>query len=748
MRGGRVVRSWIGVGVGFAVAASLGVILIGCQRDSKPDAQAVFEEARDLINDGKYEEGLAKMRALVDASPGDPDIQLKYGQSLMASGQPSLAVWPLSRAIDDPAYLVEAGLLLARAQTEAGSGIDAIKTATRILEAEPENEDALMARVEASLRENLEERALEDLDRAEKLGADESRIDILRLDALLGLGREEEAEALLTKLADRAEELRSENPADAARLCAAIATFTFERGDVEGAKERFDECLEDHGMDNAILVQAAIQFFDDHGEGDRATDVYKRRFEKNEDRLDLRVDYADRLQRTGKSEEGEKLLLAVTEKQKGVWLALVDFYAIAHDIPKALNALDEAIAASPIEREDWRFTRADFLLELGRIERAEEALADIDVPAHRALIEARIALARGELDRAIERFEEGIRLWPDNPDARYMAAYAYERRGDWTKAASHYREAARMEHPHYLSSLALAGLQRDLGDMEGVQFLLLRLAEQRPNDPLVAEKLVQYASDTGSGELGIRMLNHLARIRGQAAHAVALAAARVAQTEGPEAALAAIDKSGLDVLDPAHVEALESRTRLLLELDRADEALAHLEKARGRTSDSARLLVLRASIHAAREATELARADLQRALALDGKSIPALLDLAALEVGAGQRDLAMKHYAEAIPLESAAAKPELPNPGKATLALARLEIEAGDREAARKRLRALLDENPRQGEAAWLILQTHSEESGSGLDDASRRDLALRASVFYRSPAAVDYWKKLNAGTS
>jgi len=244
------------------------------------------------------------------------------------------------------------------------------------------------------------------------------------------------------------------------------------------------------------------------------------------------------------------------------------------------------------------------------------------------------------------------------------------------------------------------------------------------------------------------MLNFLARIRGQAPHAVALAAARVEQTEGPEAALAAIDKSGLDVLAPAHVEALEFRIRLLLELDRDEEALAQLEKARSKASDTARLLALRASIRRARGELELARADLEKALELDPKHVPALLDLAALEVETDRPKEAMKHYAEAIPLETAAAKPELPNPGKATLALARLEIDAGDREAARKRLRALLDENPRQGQAAWMLLQTYSEGVGDGLDDTARRDLALRASVFYRSPAAVDYWKKLNASAS
>jgi len=729
------------------VAAALGcLVLIGCQDDARPDTNAVLEHARDLITDRRYAEGLEAMRGLVDANPDDARIQMLYGEALMASGQPSLAVWPLSRAMRDPDQLVHAGLLLARAQNATGSGIDAIQTTTRVLEADPKNEEALLIRAQAHLGESLEERALEDLDLAEKLGTDKPTIDLLRLDALLGLGREADAEALLAELTDEADQMRDEDPENAARLCAATATFTFERGRIDDAKKRFDKCLEGDGMLQWILVQAAVNFFDEHGEIARSTEIFKRRFDHDPTRLEARVLYADRLQKVGRTSEGEALLLEATKDQPVAWTALADLYAIGGDVRKALDALDKAIAANPKTREDWLFSRADFLLALGEIDQAEEALEKIEIPAHRALLEARIASARGDLDLAAKRFEEGIRLWPDNPDARYLAARVYERKGDWKQAAAHFREAARMDPPHFASSMELAALQRALGDTEGVSFLLMRLADEHPRDPRVIEKLIEYATDTNSAELGVRMLNLLSRIHGKAGRAVALAAHRMEKTEGPEAALAAIDQTGLDVLDPANLEALEARVGLLETLGRGDEAMAAIEKAMARDPKSAGLLVLRASVHRERDEQELARADLEQALALDGRSLPALLALAELEQAAGRSDLARKLYAEAIPIEAGLTKPDEPGESKASVALARIEIGAGELDAGRARLRGVLDGNPRQGDAAWLLLQSYAEGGGGGkLGEKERADLALRASVFEGSPAARDYFKKLNA---
>jgi tetratricopeptide (TPR) repeat protein len=580
------------------------------------------------------------MRGLVDANPDDARLQMLYGEALIASGQPSLAVWPLARAMRSPEHLVHSGLLLARAQRDTGSGIDAIQTATRVLEVDPDNEEAILLRAQAHLGESLEDRALEDLDLAEKLGSDKAMLDLLRLDALLGLGREEDAEKLLAELTVEAEAMREDEPDKAARLCAATATFTYERGRIEEAKKRFDECLEGDGFLHWTLVQAATDFFDKHGELERTTELLKRRFDHDPTILEARVMYADRLQRVGRLDEAEALLLEATDEQKAAWMALADLYAIAGDVRKALGALDKAIEASPKPPEDWLFSRADFLLALGEVDQAEKAVEAIEIPAHRALLKARIAMARGRLEEAIREFEEGIRLWPDNPDARYLAARVYERKGDWKQAAAHYREAARMEPPHYASSLALAELQRALGDMEGVSFLLLRLGDKHPNDAKVIEKLIEHAGDTGNAELGLRMMTHLSRLRGQAPHAVALAAERMELAEGPEAALAAIDKTGLDVLEPANVEALEARCRLLIALDREADASQAIERALEKAPDSARLLVLRAFVHREAGRIEPARADLEQARRIDPEHLPAVLELASLEAAEGNPDVA------------------------------------------------------------------------------------------------------------
>jgi tetratricopeptide (TPR) repeat protein len=723
------------------MAAGLAALVLGaCSSPEDMDPDQKMEEATQLIAARRYREGLEIMQGLVEASPGDARLQLHYGQALIASGQMSLAVWPLSRATRDPEYLVPAGLLLARAQFRAGSGIDAVNTATRVLEAEPDNEMALFIRVEALLSENLEERALEDLDRLEAISDDTASVVLLRLDALLGLRREDEAEALLSEMAEKAEAMRAEDPVNAARLCAATSTFTAERGDIDGARERFAACLESEGVEHMVLARAAIDFYDRIGEAKLATDIFLRRFEEHTDRLALRVEYANRLQQIGRADEAEKLLLEVTESEPAAWAALADIYAVAGRLRDAVNAFDHVIENAPGDKEDWLFTRADFLLALGEIEAARETLALLEVDAHRALLTARIALAEEDFETAARQFEEGLRLWPDNASARYLAGRTYERLGKWSQAAAHYREAARMQEPHFEASIALADLQSALGDFEGVQFLLSRLAEGDPANPEIAERMLRFAWDSGSKDLATRTLTQLNRIPRTAPRVTAMLAERLAEKEGAEAALKFLDQSPLDPGRPAHFELLEARVELLIALERAQEALAEVDEALGRTPDSVALKVLRATALRSMGDLDAASHELRAAAAADPGFLPAPLELARLEAAAGRPEQARRHYEEAERLEQSSATMEDPGESVAALALARLDLDAGRVDAARSRLRALLRRDPRQGEAAWMLVQSYSDPQELGEEE--RTDLTLRAAVFARNEEAQDLLRR------
>jgi hypothetical protein len=65
------------------------------------------------------------------------------------------------------------------------------------------------------------------------------------------------------------------------------------------------------------------------------------------------------------------------------------------------------------------------------------------------------------------------------------------------------------------------------------------------------------------------------------------------------------------------------------------------------------------------------------------------------------------------------------------------------------RLQKILDESPRDGAAAWLLLKSYGLDAGGGdLDEKMREDLALRAAVFERSAEARDYWNRLKPKAS
>jgi tetratricopeptide (TPR) repeat protein len=193
--------------------------LTGC---GPPDPVA---EIRELHAAGRFADSLEPLRGLVEARPDDVEVHYLYGLALLRSGQPSLALWSLRKAMEDPDWLVPAALQLGAGALTTGNHEEAMKAADRILEVEPDHLEALLLRAHARVESRRDyEGALADADRVLEL--DPENVDALvpRTLALLGLERTEESDVALKELESRFEEadLGIDNTA---RFCAARAMF-------------------------------------------------------------------------------------------------------------------------------------------------------------------------------------------------------------------------------------------------------------------------------------------------------------------------------------------------------------------------------------------------------------------------------------------------------------------------------------------------------------------------------------------
>jgi len=262
-----------------AVSLSLlcGIVLgaVGCSRSFGDRLDCV----RELHAQGRYEASLELLRALMDENPTDPEVNYRFGKSLMQAGKPSLAIWPLQRAVEFPAYALEAGMLLAEAELYSRTPEDAIAAVDLALAIEPNNVEALALRAHASLKAGHGADALADVERAVALEPDHPALWIPRVLVLLEFDRFDEAEAVLD--AGRQSAAIGEVPASEqtlARLCLANAGFAVDAGDERSAEVIYADCLDAYPNDSRVVL-GGVAFYDRIGEPERATALLRRTFE-------------------------------------------------------------------------------------------------------------------------------------------------------------------------------------------------------------------------------------------------------------------------------------------------------------------------------------------------------------------------------------------------------------------------------------------------------------------------------------
>jgi len=684
-----------------------------------------LDEIRTLQQSGRYADTIDDLRAHLEESPDDPELHLLYGTALSRTGAARVAVWSLRKAAESPDWTVPATLELSAAQARASNWDEAIAAADAVIEIDPENVPAHLMRGEARLSKGVDpEKALEDFELV--LAADPTQLSALnsRASILLLLGRiDEAAEAI-----DQLEALVARNPADQegqSGLCAAQAVLRQERGEIEDAEKRFDDCLEQFPS-HRVLVEAAVTFFDARGDAARSDAILTKALELEPMMLVYRRTLAMRAEEAGDSVRAlallkEGLVSDNPEVRAALWTDVTNYHLDRDELPEAVAAYEEALALVENPPQIAILTHADLLARAGRHADALRVAKGLDNDAYVGLIEARVALDQGDPKRALARLDQVFPTWPNNAGARYYAARAAERMGDFARAVEEYRQAVRSAPYETEAGLRLAKLHLAAGSYGEAWDNVSQYVAIQPGDPEGARVMVAAAARDPKADLHA-LLGQFRQV-GLWSPAVAVRLAWLSEHESPDAALKWLD--GLpgpapDWTNPMLAEALRARVLVLCDAGRTDEARALVAAALAAHPDEADFNEIEAALLERSDADPAAiEAAYQAALALDGRQPQALEGLARQLEANGDSEGALELYDRATHAA--------PESTSAARRAARLAGRTLGEAAAEKRWTALLDEHPWDHEAAEVLAALRRTR---GELDATTLDYAERAVMF------------------
>jgi predicted Zn-dependent protease len=691
--------------------------------------EQTLDDVRALQDSGAYGDTLAPLRALLEREPNHPEANYRLGLALVNTGRSSAAVFPLKRAATDDAMARQAGLLLASTFMQMRNFEEAMLAADGVLQRDPDSEAALLVRTQAAIGANDAAAALTAAERLVALQPDDPGYKSLQAGSLMSLGKVDEAEKILLAIEGVP---WANDPSGVGKTCLVLANFYGRfRTDPERAAAKVAECLARY-PDDLALPPIAADSYDQIGRPELATALMRAALEKTPDDLGLRQVLAKRMLTQGDRAGGERMMeeAARTSGNPKAWLHLAGVRRTAGDPEGALRALDEALALAP-DSEEFRFARADVLMDLARYDEIEPIAAKLQEATFARILRGRLALERGNPQEALALLGPAIEQWPTNAGARVLAARAAYELGDETRAFSELREATRSEPDATDAALLLARFYYARGNYDQAIEFALRHSQKRGTGMPAAHQIGIWSHTAkGSYEDAHRFLDDLrAKDKAGAFAGVALAeeARLVAREKDADAARQLLLAQRAQLGEPAYEPAL----RTLIELERAAgrtrQASALVDELAAKHPDVAALQALRGDLQLAANNPTGAAASYESALRLDPRSAAAL-------AGQGRLARAQGRTADAVALFDRAAA-EAPATAQYGYEAAQALLASGDTAAARSRLDALVRRHPEHGGAAndlaWLLAA-----QGQELDRAAL--LAETASRLVPGPEVLD----------
>ncbi|MEE2673874.1 MAG: tetratricopeptide repeat protein [Myxococcota bacterium] len=715
------------------LVALLASFTTACQYDR----ESRLAEIRALHAAGQFDESIAPLRVLLTADAENPEANYRLGVALVQTGRPSLAIWPLQKATRSDEFKILAGLLLASTLLQSESYEEAIRAADGVLAVEPDRVAALYTRARGNIGAGRPADALVDSDHVLQLRPDDFMGTTLRVSALLDLERFDEAEAMHIQLKESREKAGDED--GAARTCAVLSRFYASQTRMDEATETVLSCLKMYPT-HAFVQQYASDFFTEIKQPDEAVKIWREAVALAPEDIGLRSKLANLLFEAGRADEAETVYKETVElfDTSQAWQLLGVFYRRTGQVTEARESIESALERSRKNPPALRFALADILIAEGKYDRAEEIASSMKEPSYRSLIRGSLKLAKGDPAGALRLLESGLRLWPNNAGARYVAGQAALQLGDLERALAEYREATRVGEDQTDAALAMARIYYSLHKYQAALQFAERHIKTRPFENgdayVVAIRAAAAEKNWAKAQNLLASLN----ARESARNLVVVEHAGVMRLrEGFEAAARIPQDSGLDLTDSKNAMALTSLALDLISLGRPEEALDRVNKALAKDSTNPRLLDIQARLLARMGRDEEAQAAVAKALQTDADFSPALEVRAMYAEQAGRLNDALGQYDAA-----AAADPE--NADYAYRA-ARVALRLGNSEEVVSRLRKVVSLSPGHvgatNDLAWRLA-----EQGQELDYALV--LAKRATQLERGPQTLDTlgWVQLQRG--
>lgn len=614
----------------FIIVALLGGILIACGSPEERSA-AYLEKAQQLFDEGDYT--TARIEALNAAQIEPRNAEVRYLLAEIEEEEQNFrqAIGHLQVAVDAEEthlpsrlklgnyYILAKAVDLADEQTTAAEGI------------EPANAEVILLRARVMYLQEDADGAEAQVEKA--LAADPKLVDATMFKAGLSVTRQEYDEAL--RLVDGAVDVADGEDLQRLRQFRIILLRTAGRNDE--VESELKSLIADYPDEESYAVTLAQLYIADE-KTDEAEEILRKIVYAEPEDAQRRIDFVRFVLRQRGPEEAEAVFTEFVEElpdSQELKLAQGRFYESQED-PEKAYAIYEGVAASDPTSETGLLARNRMVaikVRDNELDEARQMLADIlEVEPDNSealLVRSAFSFTERDYDASVADLRTVLRSDETSTRALLLLARSHVGAGSLELAQDAYRRLIEVEPNHPTASNELADLLARTGDADQAEEVLRRKLELAPDDRRSASNLVEallMQGETDAAEEEARILVEMDDPSGLGEFQLGrVMQAQQSQEEAIEAYKQALEKN------PQAIRALQGLTGALVQANRADEAIGHLNDYIENNPDqesAVRLMI--GTVYAGQKDTVAAAAEFEKVIELNPEANRAYASLAAL----------------------------------------------------------------------------------------------------------------------